>query len=176
MNQGVKDSPNFIMIQMILESTVGIKCFSHNFSIFHILWINCIYIFLLTFHIQWINCLYIFVNLPHTHALFVLLVADECDLIFHHGVQGQLLTVHGGNHGDTGRIVGIDRRKLFYDVDVWNQTNKMIGILGHNSALYGYTKPWTTWANELNFAMNHDPNAGSIARPVDQQSSALPLC
>ena len=35
--------------------------------------------------------------------------------------------------------------------------------------------PGTTWANELNFVLNHAPGAGSIARPVDQQSSALPL-
>ena len=33
-----------------------------------------------------------------------------------------------------------------------------------------------TWVNEMNIAMNHAPGAGSIARPVDQQSSALPLC
>ena len=33
----------------------------------------------------------------------------------------------------------------------------------------------TTWANEMNFVMNHAPGAGSIARPVGQQSSALPL-
>ena len=29
--------------------------------------------------------------------------------------------------------------------------------------------------NEMNFAMNHAPATGSIARPVGQQSSALPL-
>ena len=28
----------------------------------------------------------------------------------------------------------------------------------------------------MNFVTNHAPDAGSIARPVDQQSSALPLC
>ena len=26
----------------------------------------------------------------------------------------------------------------------------------------------TTWANEINFVMNHAPGAGSITRPVDQ--------
>ena len=33
----------------------------------------------------------------------------------------------------------------------------------------------TTWANEMNLIMNHDPRAGSIARPDGQQSSELPL-
>ena len=28
----------------------------------------------------------------------------------------------------------------------------------------------------MNFVMNHAPGAGLIAQPVDQQSSALPLC
>ena len=51
----------------------------------------------------------------------------------------------------------------------------MNSVQGHNSALEGYTAPETTWANEMNFIMNHAPGAGSIARPVDQQSSALPL-
>ena len=32
-----------------------------------------------------------------------------------------------------------------------------------------------TWANEMNFVMNHAPGAGSNAQPADQQSSALPL-
>ena len=43
-------------------------------------------------------------------------------------------------------------------------------VLGHDSALARLH-----WANEMNIAMNHAPGAGSIARPVDQQSSALPL-
>ena len=51
----------------------------------------------------------------------------------------------------------------------------MIGVLGHDSALVKYTGLGTTWGNEMKSAMNHDPGAGSIARPVDQQSSALPL-
>ena len=38
-----------------------------------------------------------------------------------------------------------------------------------------YTGPVTTWANEMNFVMNLVPGAGSIVRPVDQQSSILPL-
>ena len=37
--------------------------------------------------------------------------------------------------------------------------------------LQGYTGPGTTWANEINFDMNHAPGAGSIPRPVDQQST-----
>ena len=52
---------------------------------------------------------------------------------------------------------------------------EMIGVLVHDSTLYGYTGPGTTWASEMNFVMNHAPGTGSIARPVDQQSRALPL-
>ena len=33
----------------------------------------------------------------------------------------------------------------------------------------------TTWANEMNFLLDHAPGAGSIARPVDKQSNTLPL-
>ena len=43
----------------------------------------------------------------------------------------------------------------------------MNDVLGHNSALVGYTRPGTTWANEMNFVMNPAPGVGSIARPVD---------
>ena len=39
-----------------------------------------------------------------------------------------------------------------------------------------YTGPGTTLAIEMNFVMNHAPGAGSLASPVDQQSSMLPLC
>ena len=31
----------------------------------------------------------------------------------------------------------------------------------------------TTWFNEMNFGLNHTAGAGSIARPVDMQSSAM---
>ena len=51
----------------------------------------------------------------------------------------------------------------------------MIGVLGHDSALKGYTGPGKTWANEMKFVMNHAPGGGSIARHVGQQSSVLPL-
>ena len=51
----------------------------------------------------------------------------------------------------------------------------MHGVLGHDSALKGYTRPGTTWANGMKFVMNHTPGVASIARSVDQQSSALPL-
>ena len=37
---------------------------------------------------------------------------------------------------------------------------EMIGVLGHDSALEGYTGPGPTWANEINL-MNHAPGAGS---------------
>ena len=39
----------------------------------------------------------------------------------------------------------------------------------------GYTGLGITWANEMNFVMDHTPGAGSIATPVDQQSSTLLL-
>ena len=44
----------------------------------------------------------------------------------------------------------------------------MIWVLGHYSALQGYTGPGTAWANERNFAMNDATGAGSIVRPVGQ--------
>ena len=49
----------------------------------------------------------------------------------------------------------------------------MIGVLSNDSALKGYIAPGTTLAIEMNFVMNHAPGAGSIVRPVHQQSSAL---
>ena len=47
---------------------------------------------------------------------------------------------------------------------------KMNDVLSHDSV-----RLYWAGANEMNFVMNHAPGAGSIARPVDQQSSALPL-
>ena len=44
----------------------------------------------------------------------------------------------------------------------------MIAVLGHDTALQGYTGQGTTWANEINYDMNHTPGAGSIPRPVGQ--------
>ena len=52
----------------------------------------------------------------------------------------------------------------------------MNSVLSHNSALQGYTGPGITWTNDTIFFFNHAPGAGSIVRPVDRQSSALPLC
>ena len=46
----------------------------------------------------------------------------------------------------------------------FKQCNKPTEMnLGHDSALKGFTGPGTTWANEINFVMNHAPGAGSIA-------------
>ena len=56
------------------------------------------------------------------------------------------------------------------------RVNHINGVLGHDSVWQGYTGPNTTWANEINSVMNHAPGAGSLARPVDQQSIVLPLC
>ena len=47
-------------------------------------------------------------------------------------------------------------------------------VLGYDSALQGYTGPGTPWADKMNF-VNRTSGAGSIDRPVDQQSNALPL-
>ena len=52
---------------------------------------------------------------------------------------------------------------------------KMNGVIGHDSALQGYTWPETTWTDEMNVVMNHAPDAGSIAQPVDQQQCATEL-
>ena len=46
----------------------------------------------------------------------------------------------------------------------------MNAVLGYCKAILGRGK------HGMNFVMNHAPGAGSIARPVDQQSSTLPLC
>ena len=43
----------------------------------------------------------------------------------------------------------------------------MTEILGHDSALQGYTGPGTTLGNGMNFCMNHAPDAGSFAGPVE---------
>ena len=40
--------------------------------------------------------------------------------------------------------------------------DEMNDVLGHNSALQGDIKLETTWANEMNFGMNHIPGAGSM--------------
>ena len=45
----------------------------------------------------------------------------------------------------------------------------------YDSAPQGYTGLGTAWANEMNFGMKHAPDAGSITRSVDQQSSMLQL-
>ena len=42
-------------------------------------------------------------------------------------------------------------------------TPGMNGVLGHNSALQGYTGLGTNWANEMNFVTNHAAGAWSIA-------------
>ena len=43
----------------------------------------------------------------------------------------------------------------------------MNGASGYNSAVKGYTGPGITWANEMNYGLNHAPGAGSIAGLVD---------
>ena len=51
--------------------------------------------------------------------------------------------------------------------------DNLLGLMRMNE--WCYTEPGTTWANEMNFVMNHVSGAGSIARPVDQHYSALLL-
>ena len=57
---------------------------------------------------------------------------------------------------------------LFYGTLKVRHDGKMICILNHDSTLVKLCWAGTTWANE----MNHALGAGSIARPVDQQSIA----
>ena len=52
---------------------------------------------------------------------------------------------------------------------------EMNGILSHKAVLLDDTGPGITSVNEMNFCMNHAPDAASIAPPVDMQSSALRL-
>ena len=48
----------------------------------------------------------------------------------------------------------------------------MNSVLGHASTLVRlYCAAGTTWADEMNFVINHAPGARSLARPVDQQSN-----
>ena len=55
-------------------------------------------------------------------------------------------------------------------------TEQMNGVLDYDAALDRL--PWaeSAWANKMNFGMKHAPSAGLITRPVDLQSSSLPLC
>ena len=41
--------------------------------------------------------------------------------------------------------------------------NEINGVLGNDPAQWGYTGPGTTYANEMDFDMNHAPGAESIA-------------
>ena len=50
-----------------------------------------------------------------------------------------------------------------------------IGVLGHNSALGRLHWAGDNLGYQINFVMKHATGAWSIARPVNQQSSALPL-
>ena len=54
--------------------------------------------------------------------------------------------------------------------------HEMKAVLSHGSALQGYTGPEKTGGNEMSFVTNHTPDAGSINRPINQQSIPLPLC
>ena len=50
-----------------------------------------------------------------------------------------------------------------YHIVLSENENEMNAVLGHKSTLFGYTGPGTTWANEMNFVLNHAPGAGLIA-------------
>ena len=45
-----------------------------------------------------------------------------------------------------------------------NEWNKWEFLDSHEFALYGYTGMETTCANEMNFGLNHAPDAGSITQ------------
>ena len=51
----------------------------------------------------------------------------------------------------------------------------MNAVLGHDSALVRLYWAGVNLGNEMNFVMNCTPGAGSLAQPVDQQSSVLRL-
>ena len=57
----------------------------------------------------------------------------------------------------------------------YHEMNGVLGKILHCKAILNRGQPGLMMANEMNFAMNHAPGAGLIARPVDQQSSILPL-
>ena len=63
----------------------------------------------------------------------------------------------------------------YTQLQIMHSTQKINNVLGHNSALKGYTGPETTWANEMDFGKNYAWGAGSIAQPVDLQSNVLQL-
>ena len=42
----------------------------------------------------------------------------------------------------------------------------LLGVIGQDFEMKGYTAPETTQSNEMNFGMNHAPDAGLIAQPV----------
>ena len=44
---------------------------------------------------------------------------------------------------------------FLFDIEADLMNESMIGVLGHDSALSGYTGPGTTWVNGINFVMNH---------------------
>ena len=46
--------------------------------------------------------------------------------------------------------------------NLYEISNDMNGVLGHDGALQGYTRPQTTLAKKTNFVMSHAPCAGSI--------------
>ena len=53
---------------------------------------------------------------------------------------------------------------------------EMNGALGYDFKLQSFTGLGTTRANEMDLGIKHAPGAGSLAQPVDLQSSVLPLC
>ena len=56
------------------------------------------------------------------------------------------------------------------------QINETNGVSCHGVALYGYTRPGTTWAYEMNFGMNHVPRAGSISAKTMTDHRYPKLC
>ena len=94
------------------------------------------------------------------------------------GFRGGLLLLHT-LHGVKVRYLikpelPVEKLQSWCLKQKWNL--EINAVLGHNAALEGYTRPGTTWANEMNFVTNRAPDAGLITQPADLQSSMLPLC
>ena len=57
------------------------------------------------------------------------------------------------------------------------QEAEWCGVLGHDSALQGYTGLGTNWANGMNFVMNNAPSAGiSKNKSIALYIVITPIC
>ena len=111
----------------------------------------------------WATLDYDFFRVIYVYKYF--LVNDVCDWAYHS-------IISSGSYFDqkfsytNNTIIQVIGAQIF--------TIEMNAVLGHNSTLYGYTGLGTIWTNEMYFGMNHPPGSGSVAWPVNLQSSELP--